>query len=194
MAKIIPLSFYKKTDVIQIAKSLLGKFLFKRVDNTLCGGMIVETECYKGIIDKASHAYNRRYTKRTKTLYEPGGVAYVYMCYGIHHLFNIVTNKKNVPEAVLIRALEPFFGISTMQKKSKSLTSGPGALCAALNITKKQDNLPLLKEIWLEDRGIFIKEDQIVQSPRVGVAYAQEDAFLPYRFRIKGNKWASKAK
>jgi DNA-3-methyladenine glycosylase len=197
----LPLSFYRREDVVEIAKDLLGKFLFTKIEGVITGGKIVETESYKGIHDKASHAYGGRFTERTKTLYESGGVTYVYLCYGMHYLLNIVTNKKNFPHGVLIRAIEPIIGFETMLKRRRqekisfSLTSGPGALTEALGITKNQNQIKLTNSIiWIEDRNLKIEKKQIIESPRVGVDYAEEDAFLPWRFRIAGNKWTSRAK
>lgn len=195
----LPYSFYQQEDVIDLAKQLLGKQLFTLIDGELTGGTIVETEAYNGVIDKASHSYGGRFTPRTSTMYEAGGVAYVYLCYGIHHLFNVVTGIKGNPQAVLIRGLAPIVGIETMLKRRKMLslasriTAGPGALSQALGIDKKLNTKDLLgDEIWIEDNKITYKQDQVVASPRVGVAYAEDHALLPYRFYIKGNKFVSK--
>lgn len=197
----LPLSFYQQEDVSDIAKQLLGKYLFTKIEGKLTGGMIVETESYGGAHDRASHAYQNRYTDRTKPLYENGGIAYVYLCYGMHCLLNVVTNKKNIPHAVLIRAIEPTCGIASMlrqknkTKLEQTLTSGPGALTKALGITLKHNGLKFTGPImWIEDKKVEIKEENIVKSPRVGVEYAKEDALLPLRFRILNNKWTSKAK
>ena len=163
--------------------------------------MIVETEAYCGINDKASHAYGGRRTKRTEIIYMEGGIIYVYLIYGIYALFNVVTNKKDIPHAVLIRAIEPIDGIDEMLKRRKlnkvqtNLSAGPGLLTQALAITTSQTGKSLLKgNIWLEDRNTTPKEEEIITSPRVGVGYSQEDAILPRRYRIKNNKWTSKAK
>lgn len=188
--------------MLSISRELLGKFLVTKIGGeTVTGGMIVETEAYHGPEDKASHAYNNRFTPRTSIMYEEGGVAYVYFCYGIHYLFNVVTNIKGVPHAVLVRALEPSDGIELMMKRRKKeqftqlLAAGPGSVCQALGITKAQNGLSLLSdEIWIEDRGKLSMPDDIIASPRVGVAYAAEHAELPWRFRIKGNKFSSPAK
>ncbi|MEO8147057.1 MAG: DNA-3-methyladenine glycosylase [Bacteroidia bacterium] len=184
--------FYQRNDVVQIAKELLGKYLFTRFDNVTTGGMITETEAYNGIIDKASHAYNDRRTARTEIMYEAGGTAYVYLCYGIHSLFNVVTNVKDVPHAVLIRALHPTHGIKeilarrAMTEVKKNLAAGPGAVSQALGIHYSNSGLSLLgNKIWIEDRGVVISE--IKTTPRIGVAYAKEDALLPYRF--VATKW-----
>lgn len=190
----LPFSFYRQEDVIEIAKNLLGKYLFTKIDGKITGGIIIETEGYKGIEDKACHAYNGCFTNRTKTMYENGGVSYVYFCYGMHHLLNVVTNKKNTPHAVLIRAIEPTHGIDIMLKRRNKakltniLTSGPGALCQALGITKEHNNIKLNSSLlWIENRNISVKEKNIIKGPRVGVDYAKEHALLPWRFRIKPN-------
>jgi DNA-3-methyladenine glycosylase len=187
----LPLSFYKEKNIIEIAKKLLGKFLFTYINGRLEGGMIVETESYGGIKDKACHAYNGRFTERTKTMYEEGGVSYIYLCYGMYNLFNVVTNKSGIPEAILIRALEPL----TKNKKDLFIASGPGKLCKALNITRDLNNVKLnSSKLWIEDRKIEVEEKNIIKSKRVGIDYAEEDAFLPWRFRIRENKFTSKAK
>lgn len=197
----IPLSFYQKEDVIQIGKELLGKKLVT-VDskNQLTSGIIVETESYKGAEDRACHAYQNRRTPRTEPMFHNGGISYVYLCYGIHYLFNVVTHKIDTPHAVLIRAIEPVDGIDWMlQRRNKkrvdrSLTAGPGALTQALGIDLSFNKKSLLSsEIWIEE-GTFIREENIIATPRVGVSYAKEDALLPYRFRILKNSWTSLAK
>jgi DNA-3-methyladenine glycosylase len=192
--------FYLKDDVVQIAKDLLGKELVTNFNGKISSGYIVETEAYAGIIDKASHAYGGKFTKRTQTIYLEGGTTYVYLCYGIHSLFNIVTNKSGIPHAVLIRAVQPLKGIDTMferrpeTKKVRNLANGPGSLSKALGISTIHNELQLdSKQIWLEE-GLKIKNEKIIASPRVGVAYAKEDALLPYRFRIKDNPFCSSAK
>ena len=195
----IPFSYYLNSDVIFLAKDLLGKVLCTQIDGEITTGIIVETEAYFGIQDKASHAYGGRRTDRTETLYSQGGVSYVYLCYGIHHLFNIVSSVEGEPHAVLIRAIEPLTGKDIMETRrnipaSKSaISAGPGSAAKALGIDRSFNKKDLGgEEIWLEDHGIRYTEDQIAASPRVGVAYAQEDALLPWRFFIKGNKYVSK--
>ena len=199
--KKISLSFYQQKDVVALSKKLLGKILFTHFNGILTAGMIVETEAYKGAEDKACHAYQNRKTARTEVMFEPGGVAYVYLCYGIHNLFNIVTHTKNVPHAVLIRAIEPACGITTMLKRRKkkmltrSLTAGPGSLTKALGIRVEHSGISLTSSvIWIEDHGYNFLDEEIIASPRVGVAYAQEHAALPLRFRLKNNSWTSIAK
>ena len=187
----LPLSFYRKNDVVRLGKSLLGKNLFTCIDGELTGGMIIETESYAGALDKACHAYGMRKTERTKTMFEEGGIAYVYLCYGMHHLLNVVTNQKEVPEAVLIRAIKPTHGIDVMLRRrnkknwDKTLTSGPGSLSKALGITKQENGLSFLgSTLWIE-KGVAIPEKRIAASPRIGVSYAEEDADLPYRFQAE---------
>ena len=184
-----------------IAKELLGKVLVTNINGIYTAAMIVETEAYAGPVDKASHAYGNRRTARTEIMFGKGGTAYVYLCYGIHHLFNVVTNKKDTPHAVLIRGVEPLEGIDYMLARrgkehlQPSLTAGPGALSVALGIHTRHTGASLSgNEIWIEDRGIKVPAKDIVAATRVGVAYAQQDAYLPYRFSIKGNKYVSKGK
>ena len=198
---VLPESFYTRKDVVKIARELLGKVLVTDFDGALTSGMIVETEAYAGATDKASHAYGSRRTNRTEVMYQHGGAAYVYLCYGIHHLFNVVTNLQDVPHAILIRAIEPLEGIDTMlerrgkDKLTPSLTAGPGAMSMALGIETGQTGSSLQgPEIRIEDRGIKVPPKDIVAATRVGVAYAMDDALRPYRFSIKGNKYVSKGK
>ncbi len=195
----LPLSFYSRPDVVQISRELLGKFLLTEIDGVRTGGMIVETEAYSGENDKACHAHLGRRTARTQIMYQQGGVAYVYLIYGLHHLFNIVTNEEGKADAVLIRAIEPTEGVEEMllrrqmQKKEKRLTAGPGVMSKALGISRKQYGEPLSgPPVWVEDRQLKISEKEIIARPRVGVAYAGEDALLPWRFSIKNNPWVSK--
>jgi DNA-3-methyladenine glycosylase len=196
----LPEDFYIRKHVVQIAKELLGKVLVTNFEGERTAGMIVETEAYAGVGDKASHAYGGRRTARTETMYSRGGVAYVYLCYGIHHLFNVVTNTEDIPHAVLIRAVEPMEGVDIMlarrgkPKLTPQLTAGPGALSQALGINTGHTGLSLNTHIFIEDRGIKIKSRDIEAGTRVGVAYAEEDAYMPYRFWIKGNPYVSKGK
>ncbi len=184
--------FYLRNDVVQISKDLLGKYLFTFVDGKLTAGIISETEAYAGVVDKASHAYGNRRTARTETMFAQGGTSYVYLCYGIHSLFNVVTNEQDIPHAVLIRAIKPIKGIETILERRKSdkikkeLTVGPGKVSMALGIHfKKHNNLDLIgNQIWIEDKGIKVNPNDVIIGPRVGVDYAGEDALLPYRFRI----------
>ncbi len=193
--------FYLQEDVVKVSRQLLGKYLMSDIGGKRTGGMIVETEAYDGLNDKASHAYGNTRTKRTETMFQRGGVVYVYLCYGIHHLFNVITADKEIPHAVLIRALEPVTGLEVMQARREKeevrpdLTGGPGSLAQALGITTTLDGISLMENtIWIEDRGQSYNPDQIIASARVGINYAGEDAQLPWRFRVKNNKWTSPAK
>ncbi len=183
--------FYQRTDVVQIARELLGKELITCIDGQLTSGIITETEAYNGIIDRASHAYGGRFTPRTQTMYATGGVCYVYLCYGIHHLFNVVTNIEGVPHAVLIRNIKPLKGLETIlqrrnkTKVDKTLSTGPGTLSQAMGIKTLHNGLPLQgNTVWIEDTGIKIDPKDIITTPRIGVDYAGEDALLPYRFVV----------
>jgi DNA-3-methyladenine glycosylase len=191
--------FYAREDVVKIAWELLGKVLCTRFNGQFTCGRIVETEAYNGVVDRASHSFGGRRTNRTEIMYAEGGTAYVYLCYGIHHLFNVVTNAKDTPHAVLIRALEPLEGIDTMlmrtgkKKLDFSLTRGPGNVSKALGIATKHTGQNLFEDdsIWIADDGLPLHAINIISSPRIGVDYAGEDALLPYRFYVKGNKYVS---
>lgn len=194
----VPLSFYDRDDVVQIAKELLGKIIVTNFNGEITSATILETEAYIGITDKASHSYNHRRTARNEHMYSPPGTAYVYICYGMHQMFNIVTNKKDIPDAVLIRAVKPVKGIDIMAKRTgkditdKTLTRGPGNVGKALGIYKQHSGLFLLdKEIYLLDDGKEITDDKIGISKRIGVEGAGDDSLLPFRFYIKGNQYVS---
>ena len=194
--------FYEREDVLAISRELLGKVLCTNFDGKLTSGIIVETEAYAGITDKASHAYRGRRTNRTETMYTIGGSAYVYLCYGIHHLFNVVTNVEGVPHAVLIRAVHPLDGIDIMLSRrnlkniSNRLTAGPGTLSQAMGISVQISGQSLLdKQIWIENRenNNPLKDFKIISSPRVGVQYAGKDASNPWRFQVENSPWVSSA-
>lgn len=184
--------FYTGEDAVQIARNLLGKVLFTNIKNKLTAGIITETEAYMGVIDKASHAYGGRRTGRTETMYQQGGTAYVYLCYGIHSLFNVVTAKKDVPHAVLVRAVKPYKGVDVMLKRRglEKITPlafvGPGKVSQALGIDYSLTGISLMeKKIWIEDHGFTVADSSIQAGPRIGVDYAAGDALLPYRFIAK---------
>ncbi|HTL08335.1 MAG TPA: DNA-3-methyladenine glycosylase [Chitinophagaceae bacterium] len=196
--KKLPASFYTRRDVVTIAKELLGKLLVTEFDDQLTAGRIAETEAYNGIVDKASHAYGGRRTRRTEIMYAGGGTAYVYLCYGIHHLFNVVTNQSDTPHAVLVRAIEPVLGIPVMLERMHktaldvAVGRGPGNVSRALGISVRHTSQSLLEgNIYIADDGYKIRAADIVTTPRIGVDYAAEDALLPYRFFIKGNPYVS---
>ena len=190
-------SFYQRNEVTTIARELLGKGLFTRFAGKTTGGIIVETEAYSNS-ERGCHAYQNRMTRRNEIMFGDGGHAYVYLCYGIHNLFNIVTNREGEADAVLIRALEPLEGVQFMMKRmnaesERKITSGPGKLTKALGIDRSFNGDPLWsKHLWLEDVGQFIPAGDIVRSPRIGIDYAGQDALLPWRFAVKGNSWLSK--
>lgn len=195
----LPFAFYQSQDVNDLAVRLLGKRLCTRIEGKVTTGIIVETEAYKGVEDRASHAYGRRFTPRTQVMYEQGGLAYVYLCYGIHYLFNVVTGPADTPHAVLIRGLEPESGIDVMlgrrgmQVVKPNLTAGPGALAKAMGIDKTLNGKDLSgEEIWIEDAGLTVTAEQIVSGPRVGVDYAGDHALLPWRYYLKGNPYVSR--
>ena len=192
------LEFYRREDVLKIAKELLGKILVTNWQGIITSGRIVECEAYAGIIDKASHASGGKRTARNEIMYSEGGFAYVYLCYGIHHLFNIVTNSTDTPHAVLIRALDPLEGIEEMlrrthkKKLDHTLTRGPGNVSKALGIQTKHTRTSLLADkIFIADDGGRYSRKEIAASPRIGVDYAGKDALLPYRFYVKGNPFVS---
>lgn len=191
----LPESFYKRPKVVAVARDLLGKYLITNVEGAITVGKIVETEAYCGRNDKACHA-SRGMTKRTTTMYETGGVAYIYLCYGVHHLFNVVTNEEGLADAVLIRALEPVHNIEEMQRRRKNvpytrLTAGPGTLSQALGINTSLNGYSLTSEkIWIAEKNR--QQSFVIDSDRrVGVDYAGEDALLPWRFFISGNTFVS---
>jgi len=192
-------SFYQRQDVTSIAQELIGKVLCTQIDNDpLTSGIITETEAYCGRGDKACHANDSTRTDRTETMYQSGGISYIYLCYGIHHLFNVVTNVEDKADAILIRAIEPLDCKNKMlQRRGKqdlnpSLTAGPGRLTQALGITTSFDGTTLTNNsIWIEDREIGFSASSLVATERVGVDYAGEDAKLPWRFYPQESKWVS---
>jgi DNA-3-methyladenine glycosylase len=195
----LPSSFYLNTDVVHLAKSLIGKYLFTCIDDIVTGGYIVETEAYNGVIDRASHAFGNRNTPRTSTMFMEGGIAYVYLCYGIHEMFNVVTSIEGQPHAILIRAIYPTDGIEAMlwrrnmETLKPNITRGPGSVAKALGISRAINAISLQSDtLWIEDRGLIIPDENIASAPRIGVDYAGEDASLPYRFYVKGNVYVSK--
>lgn len=193
----LPLSFYLGNDVLKIAKQLLGKVLVTNWNGEYTSGRIVETEAYAGETDKASHASKGR-TARTEVMFNEGGRAYVYLCYGVHQMFNIVTNKEGTADAVLIRGVEPIDGIDIMlrrtgkKKLDETLTRGPGNIGKAFGFHTSQCGLSLVSdELFIADDGFEISKSMIGTSPRIGVDYAGKHAEWHYRFFVKGNKYVS---
>ncbi len=174
-----------------LARWFLGKVLITHIDGHITSGIITETEAYAGISDRASHAWRGRRSTRTAPMYMAGGVAYVYLIYGMYSLFNIVTGPPGIPHAVLVRAIRPLEGIDIMHQRrkrtgEKGLSDGPGKLTMAMGISCADSGTPLFgKRIWIEDRGIVPDAADIMSGPRIGVDYAGEDALLPYRFICK---------
>lgn len=193
---ILASEFYQQTNVVTIARKLVGKVLATSVNGELTAGRIVETEAYS-FKERGCHAYNNRKTHRNEVMFNDGGVAYVYLCYGIHNLFNVVTNKAGKAEAVLIRALEPVAGQTIMLKrmnvqKLTRITSGPGKLTRALGIDRALNGASLFDSSIIIEDAKSITSKRIVATTRIGIDYAGEDARLPWRFYVKDNEWVSK--
>ena len=189
MAK-TPLSFFCTDNVQNIAQDLLGKIIYTNINGNISSALITETEAYQGPEDKASHAYNNKRTSRTDIMYHDGGCCYVYLCYGIHYLFNIITNQKNIPHAVLIRSGKVHSGFSYIKKRrgnnihDSKLLQGPGNFTKGLGITMDFNKVQLhSKHIWVEDN--CIEHPVIEATQRVGIDYAGDDALLPWRYILK---------
>lgn len=194
----LPREFYTRTNVLTVARDLLGKLLVVPTgDGQRVSGMIVEVEAYRGPEDRASHAYGGRRTRRTETMYQHGGIAYVYFVYGMYYQFNVVSNVADVPHAILVRALEPVEGIEIMRERrhlhpDHNLTNGPGKLCIALGIDRQLNTADLLGErVWLEEFQ-SVKPSQIARGPRIGIDYAEEWIEKPWRFWVRGNSYVSR--
>ena len=194
----LPREFYTRSNVVTVARDLLGKLLVvPDKDGRRVSGIIVETEAYRGPMDRAAHSYGGRRTKRTETMYGIGGTAYVFFVYGMYNQFNVVTNVEDAPHAVLIRALEPVEGIEVMRKRrlgqpDHNLTNGPGKLCIAMGIDRKLDAADLIGDrVWLE-QGRTIPRSQIASGPRIGIDYAEEWIEKPWRFWIRDNPFVSR--
>lgn len=198
---VLPRSFYENPNVTSVAKSLLGKRLVAELPEGKTVGRIVETEAYEGITDRAAHSWNNRRTARTEIMFGQGGKVYMYLCYGLHYMFNVVTNKIEHPHAVLIRAVEPLEGEELMAKRTgkelgdPTITRGPGNLCKALGLSKIHNGVDLISGIIrIEDDGFQIKKGAVLATPRIGVDYAGEHARWLYRFILKNNPYVSKTK
>jgi DNA-3-methyladenine glycosylase len=194
----LPREFYTRPNVLSVARDLLGKLLVVLNENgRRISGMIVEVEAYRGPEDRASHAYGGRRTKRTETMYQLGGTAYVYFVYGMYYQFNVVSNVEDIPHAILVRALQPVEGIETMRIRrqshsDKNLTSGPGKLCIALGIDRQLDGADLVgSRVWLEEYE-RIPRSKIATGSRIGIDYAEDWVDKPWRFWLKGNEYVSR--
>ncbi|MEJ6980199.1 DNA-3-methyladenine glycosylase [Pedobacter sp. P351] len=195
----LPISFYQSDDVVSLSAKLLGKQLFTHLEGEVTGGIIVETEAYRGPEDLGSHAYNHRRTPRNEVMYTQGGVIYMYICYGIHDMLNIVTGLEGDSHAILIRAIEPMVGLEVMRIRrgiandDRRLCKGPGALAQALGLKKSHNGTSLIsKEIWIEDNPFEIPPEDIIACPRIGLNIAEPYKSIPWRFYIKGNKFISR--
>ncbi len=195
----LPVEYYQSTNVVSLAENLLGKRLLTCVEGELTEGIIVETEAYRGPEDVGSHAYNHRRTTRNEIMYAKGGVVYMYICYGIHDMLNIVTGEEGESHAILIRAIEPTTGLDIMrlrrgfQNDDRRLCKGPGALAKALGLQKIHNGVSLSGDvIWIEDTGMPISSDDIVACPRIGLNIQEPYKSIPWRFYIKSNRFVSR--
>ena len=200
MGQRLPHSYYQSEEVLFLAKDLLGKYLMTNISGHLCGGRIVETEAYRAPDDKACHAYNNLRTNRTEVMFASGGVAYIYLCYGIHHLMNIVTGPEDTAHAILIRAIEPTDGLDVMAKRRNlspdnvKLTRGPGALSKALALKKTYSGTSLVLQdtcIWIEDRDTRYHQEELCTSRRIGIDGSGEAAAYPWRFFVRDSPYVS---
>lgn len=194
--------FYNR-DTLIVAKELLGKNLIRTINGQKLISRIVETEAYIGPIDKAAHSYNNKKTARNEVMFADAGHAYIYFIYGMYYCFNIVTEEKDKPCAVLIRATQPLEGLDLMSinryKKSlsditkyqyKNLTNGPSKLCMALNLDKNLNGINLFtEELYVEESNY--NNFEVVETTRINIDYAEEARFFPWRFYIKDNPWVS---
>ncbi|WP_405352307.1 DNA-3-methyladenine glycosylase [Nonlabens sp. Asnod3-H03] len=200
MSEKLTISYYQHNDVVELSQDLIGKKIVSNINGELTSGIITETEAYRGYDDKACHAHLGRFTDRAKVMYEPGGVAYVYLCYGIHHLFNIITNTDGNADAILIRAVEPVEGIDIMLKRrgkkklDKILTSGPGNFSKAFALDKSFYGADLTgDEVWIEKSDLLrFRESDIISTTRIGIDYAGEDKNLPWRFYLNTSDYISR--
>lgn len=201
MKELLPIEFYLKSDVVSLARDLIGKLIVSEIEGAMTSGIIVETEAYKAPEDKASHAYNNKLTSRTMTMFEEGGISYIYLVYGFHHLFNVVTGSEGTAHAILVRAIQPVENIELMMSRRSSdslsynLTNGPGKWTEAMGINRGLNGVKL----YMPDSPIKIyrteniyTEKEIISSPRVGIPYAEDYIDKPWRFRLKGNAWIGK--
>ncbi len=179
---------------------MLGKTLNFQSKEGLCAGIIIETEAYLGVEDAGSHSYKGKRTTRNEVMYQPGGCTYMYICYGMHQMFNVVTGPENYPHAVLIRALQPVIGLDLMYQRrgnlpEKQLCKGPGSLCKAMGLNKTHNEVDLNgNQIWIEDNGLAFADDLIRATPRIGLNIPDEYKLKPWRFIIAGNDYVSAKK
>ncbi len=192
---IITREFYQR-DAVTVARDLLGLTLVHETKEGITKGIIVETEAYMGLKDPAAHSYKSSPSGRTNVQYGEGGYAYIYLIYGMYYCLNIVTNEVNIPEVVLLRALEPAEGIELMKKrrgtdKILNLCSGPGKLCSAMGITKDNYGMDLCRNQLYLEKAANYKKNKIVASKRINIDYAGEAKDYLWRFTMKDNKYIS---
>ncbi|GGP12146.1 DNA-3-methyladenine glycosylase [Oceanobacillus neutriphilus] len=189
----LPEAFYQYP-TLQLAEELLGCVLVKQTEEGTSSGFIVETEAYLGSADRAAHGFSNRRTKRTEILYAEAGMTYTHLIHN-HCLINVVSAEKEVPESVLIRAVEPYTGVDLMLvrrpvKKFQNLTSGPGKLSQALDINMGDYGRSLMEPPLFIAEGK--KPEKISSGPRIGIDNSGEARDYPYRFWVTGNKFVSK--
>lgn len=193
-------SFYTNPDTVGVARALLGKKLVTHIDGKRAAGIICETEAYCGTADRGCHAYGGRFTDRTRIMYAEGGVSYVYICYGIHHLFNVVTHVSGEPHAVLIRAIEVVEGLPHIYKRRGSdiahaaLGAGPGLVSRCLGLTTKHNGLSLDGDTVLIEDAPEVPSQMVLSSARVGMNFSGPYKTIPWRFRILDSPFTSKAR
>jgi DNA-3-methyladenine glycosylase len=173
--RVLPRIYFNRS-TITVARSLIGKYLVRVIDGRILAGKIIEVEAYVGPLDKACHASKGR-TQRTDVMFGPGGIAYVYLIYGMYHCLNVVTEREEFPSAVLIRAIEI----------DGALIDGPGRVCRAMQIDRCLNRVDLTtgESIWFEDRGVLVERRDVGAHPRVGVGYAGDWAKKLWRFRLR---------
>ncbi len=192
---IITRDFYQR-EAVTVARELIGLTLVHETKEGITKGIIVETEAYMGLKDAAAHSYKSSPSGRTNVQYGEGGYAYIYLIYGMYYCMNIVTNQVKIPEVVLLRALEPAYGIELMKKrrgtdKILNLCSGPGKLCTAMGINKDNYGMDLCGNRMYLERPADYKMKEIIASKRINIDYAGEARDYLWRFTVKDNKYVS---
>lgn len=190
---ILPAEFYQQS-TMELAKSLLGCLLVKETEEGIASGYIVETEAYMGPMDRAAHSFGNKRTKRTEAMFWDSGTIYTYMMH-THTLVNVVSGGKEIPEAILIRAVEPCSGINLMHERRgmtdiRRLTDGPGKLTKALGITMNDyGHLFTKPPLYIASGQV---PEHISNGPRIGIGNSGEAKDYPWRFWITGNPFVSR--
>lgn len=205
--EVLDRAFYTR-DTLTVAKDLLGKVLVHQTPDYTVTGRIVEAEAYLGPEDKAAHSHGGKITPRVEVMYNQGGYSYIFTIYGMYQCFNIVTERQGLPQAVLIRALEPVNNLDftahrrfskayseLSSKQIKDLTNGPGKLCIAMGLGKEQNKIDLCSRNGIDD--IYVYDDgytdfEVEASERINIGYAEEYVHMPWRFFVRGNKYVSR--